>query len=330
MTDDGAPATWPRGASLTEVESVAAVCPSCALPWRVHRSMAGFRIRCGCGAWVPVPAPADVRALPGSAALARADAFALDEIDDSGAPPAAPRPRALAGVRGWDGAPLRPDADGSWSLRHAEAAARARWTNRTVLTLVAIVAAFVVPAVAVQLLYRGSREALYLPIVSVASSLLVLVLVSAGREFVGEGLRAARARHFAEAALVAGVAAAVAYGWVRLLVRTMDVDDSGFAEIRSELGLPLTLAVFSLAPGVFEELAFRGLFQGRVRVLMGRTQTVLAVGAAFALAHGVTIGLPFHMGLGIWLTSLRERSGSLYPCMLAHALYNAAVVTALS
>ena len=46
----------------------------------------------------------------------------------------------------------------------------------------------------------------------------------------------------------------------------------------------------------------------------------------FALAHGVTLAFPIHLALGLYLGSLRARSGSLLPGMLFHMLYNTAVV----
>jgi membrane protease YdiL (CAAX protease family) len=231
-------------------------------------------------------------------------------------------------VRGWDGRPLRPDADGSWSLRHAEIETRSKWTNRVVLSLVAILLCFWGPALAVQLLVKGTHEHLYLPIASVASCLLVLVVAHAGREYATQGLRGAGPRYFVEAVLGAGAAAALAIGWAKLLESAFR--DHEMYTLRSEFGLPLLLFVMSLCPGIFEELAFRGLLQGRLYVLMGRIQTILVVGVAFGLAHGITAGLPFHIGGGIWLAFLRDRSGSLLPGMVAHMLYNTIIVVVLS
>lgn len=336
MTEEvprGEVATWPAGARLADDECVAARCAACALDWRVHRSMAGFRVRCRCGDWVAVPVPADLRALPGSpTALAESRAAALAAPDDDEAAflAAAPRPRELAGVRGWDGRPLRPDADGTWSLRHAELDTRRKWTSRTVISLVAILACFWVPALVVQLVTEGADQALYLPIFSAASSLLVLVVAHEGREYATEGLRGASARYFAEAVLVAVAACALALGWVKVCESAFPSAHNELPAVRSQLGLPMLLIVISFCPGVFEELAFRGLLQGRLHVLMGRMQGILVVGAAFGAAHGITIGLPFHIGLGIWLAFLRDRSGSLLPGMVAHMLYNAGIVVALS
>jgi membrane protease YdiL (CAAX protease family) len=198
------------------------------------------------------------------------------------------------------------------------------------LSLAAIMACFWGPPIVVQLLTSGAHEALWMPIVSVAGSLLVLVLAHAGREYAAQGLRGALPRYFVEAVLVAAAAAALALGWVKVIEQAFPHATSEFPALRREIGLPMMLFVISLCPGVFEELAFRGLLQGRVMLLMGRMTTLLVVGAAFGVAHGITIGLPFHIGLGIWLAFLRDRSGSLLPGMIAHMIYNAAIVVALS
>jgi membrane protease YdiL (CAAX protease family) len=295
--------------------------------------MAGFKIRCRCGAWVAVPLPPDVRALPGSpTALAEARGAALAAPDDDEAAflAAAPRPRELQGVRGWDGRPLRPDNDGTWSLRHAEVETRQRWNNRVTLSLVAIMLCFWGPPIVVQLVASGAQKALWMPIVSVASSLLVLVVAHAGREYATQGLRAAKPRYWVEAVLVTAATAALAFGWIEVLKSALPGADAEFSALRNEIGLPMMLFVVSFCPGVFEELAFRGLLQGRLYPLMGRIQAILVCGTAFGVAHGITVGLPFHIGIGIWLAFLRDRSGSLFPGMLAHMLYNAAIVLYLT
>ena len=80
------------------------------------------------------------------------------------------------------------------------------------------------------------------------------------------------------------------------------------------------------SPAVFEELAFRGLLQARLIPLFGRTQGIILGGIAFALAHGITVGLPFHAFLGFYLGWLRERSRSLIPGMIVHFVYNGTLV----
>ena len=326
-------ATWPAGTVLSAEESVTAACGACGLGWRAHRSMAGFKIRCRCGAWVAVPVPDDLRALPGStAALAQAAATSLAAPDDDEQAflAAAPRPREMAGVRGWDGRPLRPDADGTWSMRHAEVDARKKWNNRTVLSLAAILGCFWIPGLVIQLCVDGPQQALYLPLFSIASSLLVLVVAHAGREYAVQGLRGTRPWFFAEATLVAAACAALAIGFVKVLEREIPTLHNELPALRTQMGLPLLLFVISFCPGVFEELAFRGVLQGRLYPLMGRIQAILVCGAAFGAAHGMQAGLPFQMGLGIYLAFLRDRSGSLLPGMLAHMLYNATIVVVMA
>jgi len=135
------------------------------------------------------------------------------------------------------------------------------------------------------------------------------------------GLRPAAPRHFAEAALFAIGAFLLAIGWMALV----DVDDESgkmMRGLRDILGEGWLLFVLAFCPAVFEEIAFRGAVQGRFYALLGRTQGLIATGAAFGLCHGVSAGLPFQIGIGIYLCWLRERSRSLLPGMLAHALYN--------
>ncbi|MFQ5696395.1 MAG: lysostaphin resistance A-like protein, partial [Terriglobia bacterium] len=74
----------------------------------------------------------------------------------------------------------------------------------------------------------------------------------------------------------------------------------------------------------------RGLLQGRLSALYGRNGGILLQGIAFALAHGVTIGFPFHVFGGFYLGWLRARSRSLYPGMVVHLLYNATLVLSLA
>ena len=77
---------------------------------------------------------------------------------------------------------------------------------------------------------------------------------------------------------------------------------------------------------VLEEIIFRGMLQGRLMALFGRRTGWLVTASAFALVHGQPAVLPIHLGLGLYLGSLRERSESLYPCMLMHFLYNGTLV----
>lgn len=81
-----------------------------------------------------------------------------------------------------------------------------------------------------------------------------------------------------------------------------------------------------LVPAIFEELAFRGIFLRSARTFLRPLPAHLLTAAAFAAIHFQPLMLPFHFGIGLALGALRERSGSLWPPMLLHAVNNALAV----
>jgi membrane protease YdiL (CAAX protease family) len=70
-----------------------------------------------------------------------------------------------------------------------------------------------------------------------------------------------------------------------------------------------------------EELFFRGL---GVRALTILGSLVAAVGSAvlFGLAHGILVALPALGFFGLALAWLRLRTDSVWPGVVAHAVYN--------
>lgn len=326
---DGAPggggeAVWPAGRELPDELAVRAACVACGLAWRIHRSLAGFRLRCRCDAWVDVPGPAPAAALP---AAGGAGATALAPSGTGAGLPARHPIRSRHRLETWDGRPLVPDAGGVWTLRHASVDTRRRWIDRTLIELVLMVGAFVVPALVVHFAASGRERALWLPIADVASGLLVLVAAQSHRGLAFEGLRGASIRHFAEAAVVTAAMVGLARLWLLALQGSMpDAFEDQLAVLRDSLGVPMTLFVVGLTPGIFEELAFRGLIQGRLAVLTGPVPGALIGGVTFALAHGVTACFPIHALIGVYLSFLRLRSRSLLPGMLLHFSYNSALV----
>ena len=73
---------------------------------------------------------------------------------------------------------------------------------------------------------------------------------------------------------------------------------------------------------IVEELLFRGLgFSLLAR--FGGAVAIVASGVLFGLAHGLVEALPALVGFGIGLGWLRSRTGSVYPCILLHAIFNA-------
>ena len=79
-----------------------------------------------------------------------------------------------------------------------------------------------------------------------------------------------------------------------------------------------------VAPFV-EELTFRGLGQSLLRFL-GRWPSLLAVGVAFGLTHGLVEALLVLVPFGVVLAIVRDRTESVYPGMLVHAVFNGAAL----
>lgn len=95
--------------------------------------------------------------------------------------------------------------------------------------------------------------------------------------------------------------------------------------------LPVALVCLALAPGLAEELFFRGLVQRAVvaRLGAGPTATALAIGTAavlFALAHFDPVHSPGALILGVYLGVAAWLSGSTRAAMLCHVLNNGVAV----
>jgi membrane protease YdiL (CAAX protease family) len=75
-----------------------------------------------------------------------------------------------------------------------------------------------------------------------------------------------------------------------------------------------------VAPFV-EEATFRGAGQSLLRSL-GRVPSILLVGLAFGVAHGLVEALLVLVPFGVALAWLRDRTSSTVPGMLVHGLFN--------
>ena len=87
------------------------------------------------------------------------------------------------------------------------------------------------------------------------------------------------------------------------------------------------LVLFVLVAPFVEELTFRGAGQSLLRFL-GRAPSILLVGLAFGLAHGLVEALLVLVPFGVALAWLRDRTESTVPGMLVHALFNGVALAA--
>lgn len=314
---------WPPNEDLDPDSSLAAQCTGCGAPWRIHRDMSGFKLRCSCGTYIEVPrlpAPAPpIDALV--AADESRDIMLVPEIteDEQGRIELASKTGQVLERDMPVSAPMAPG-----TVQKGNVVTQQRWTNAAFLELALMMAAFLLPGVAISLIFDGQAQTLAMPFASLITGIVVVMVAAAMSPFAFSGLRRAPPRFFVEAVAVAGVTFLLAQGYMHLV----DTEDEGGAmlrALRTALGTGWFLFVLSFTPAVFEEIAFRGVVQGRFYALLGRFQGMVATGAAFGLCHGITGALPFHVGIGVYLCWLRERSASLWPCMLMHATYNAAI-----
>jgi membrane protease YdiL (CAAX protease family) len=84
----------------------------------------------------------------------------------------------------------------------------------------------------------------------------------------------------------------------------------------------VNFVVFVAVAPVVEELTFRGLGYSLLEPL-GRWAAILWIGVAFGLAHGLVEALPILIVFGAALALIRAQTGSVYPGMVVHGLFNA-------
>lgn len=91
----------------------------------------------------------------------------------------------------------------------------------------------------------------------------------------------------------------------------------------SPLTLLLSFIVVCAIVPLFEELLFRGLLFGWLRLYLGTAFAAGVSALAFAAVHGMLHAIPGIFALGVILALLYERSGSLWPAVICHGAYNA-------
>ncbi len=83
-----------------------------------------------------------------------------------------------------------------------------------------------------------------------------------------------------------------------------------------------------LAP-IAEEIAFRGLFFGWLRQRLGFGAAAIVSASFFAVLHGVVLLIPALMAVGLALAWIAERSGSIWPAIVTHGVFNSFMIVTL-
>ncbi len=86
------------------------------------------------------------------------------------------------------------------------------------------------------------------------------------------------------------------------------------------------LAVFALAPAIFEELAFRGFILSGMQSLRNKWQAILMTSVLFGIAHGVLQQSVITSVVGVVMAIIAVQTKSIFPCMLFHLTHNSMTV----
>ena len=118
----------------------------------------------------------------------------------------------------------------------------------------------------------------------------------------------------------------LADGVVRLASLAMPIPEAWIEAMAETLGADIPvwqmLFFFAVLPGIFEEIAFRGVLLHGLRSQLKPLQLVLVAGIVFGFFHVDLFRIPPTSLLGVLLVIAVIRSGSIYPAMAWHALHN--------
>lgn len=113
----------------------------------------------------------------------------------------------------------------------------------------------------------------------------------------------------------------------------LSADLKPFAAIARSRGWWVLLLAAGVGAPLAEELLFRGfLYSGLRASPLGFAGTALVTAVVWTSLHMTysAYGLALLLMIGLYFAWLRERSGSVWPSIAAHAVYNGVIVVALS
>lgn len=115
------------------------------------------------------------------------------------------------------------------------------------------------------------------------------------------------------------------YGYHSFLTDALSGDNDSYTDYFSSSWGPILF--ICVMPAIIEEIGFRGIIQQQFEKVVSPWPAILVASAAFSAAHFSVISAPYLALVGVLLGWLKWKTGSLYPCMVAHFLHNYIVVT---
>jgi uncharacterized protein len=115
-----------------------------------------------------------------------------------------------------------------------------------------------------------------------------------------------------------------AIAWVAVIGEPEQSTAEDIGAEESDLALYAAGFMFIFIAPVAEEIFFRGLFYGSLRTRLSTGPAAVICGVVFGVIHFGTgaSAVPILIVLGIIFCLVREKTGSLYPCIAMHALNN--------
>lgn len=97
-----------------------------------------------------------------------------------------------------------------------------------------------------------------------------------------------------------------------------------FEEKRLLLLAAISVLVSAIGPAV-EEVFFRGFLYGALKIKFGIPRAIFFSAFLFSFIHTNVLGFIPILVLGVFLAYLREKTGSLIPCITVHMVHNSAL-----
>ena len=133
---------------------------------------------------------------------------------------------------------------------------------------------------------------------------------------------------FLLAAALPVISLPIAFGYIALVHAALDLGEA--SAMPASRSLAAQILFWAVMPALVEEWLCRGVLWQAIRPATNRNIAILSTALPFAFMHvlGGTfiLEVPHRFVMGLLLGWLRARTGSLWPCVLAHFLHNAIAI----